>query len=283
MSFKDNLKEKLEGKLSEKELGLLPSGFQNVGEIIILNLKPELKKFKKIIGEKILELYPKVKTICNKKGEISGEFRIPQIEIIAGEKNSETIVLENNCRYKFDVKKLMFAKGNINERIRIAREVKMGEIIVDMFAGLGYFTIPIGKLSLAKKIYSIEKNPVAFKYLKENLKLNNITNCEIFNEDNKKIIPELAKKFKADRIVMGYLPPPKDFLEDAFKISKRGTIIHYESLIFDEQLKEEVKKELKFLDEEAEKSGFKLKLLKVNFVKGYKPRVGHYVLDVEVL
>jgi len=283
MGFKENLKEKLKDKLDEKELELLPAGFQNLGELIILNLKSEVKKHKKLIGEKVLELYPRVKTVCSNNGEIKGEFREPQIEVIAGERKTEVIVLENGCKYKFDVRKLMFAKGNINERVRIARDVKPGEVIVDMFSGLGYFTVPIGKLSMAKRIYSIEKNKNAVYYLKENLKLNNINNVEVFEGDNRKIIPELVKKgIVADRVVMGYLPPPKDFLEDAFKIVKKGSIIHYEDLLLDEKLKEEADKSFKMIAEVASKFGFRVKLMSVNFVKGYRPRVGHYVLDILV-
>jgi len=282
MGFKENLAEKLKEKLDNKELELLPAGFQNLGEIIILNLKSELTKHKKIIGEKVLELYPKVKAVYNKQGEISGEFREPELVFIAGDKKKkEAEVLENGIKYKFDVTKLMFAKGNLNERVRIAREVKPGEIIVDMFAGIGYFSLGIGKLSLAKKIYSIEKNPNAFKYLNENIKINHIGNIESFNDDNRKIIDSLVEKgIKADRIVMGYLPPPKDFLAYALKISKKGTIIHYEDLLIDEKLGEEEKRVMNFVKEEASRFGFKVKLIKLVRVKNYKPRVGHYVLDL---
>jgi len=301
MSFKENMQEKLKDKLGKEELEVLPSGFQNLGEIIILNLNKDILKAKKIIGEKVLELYPKVKAVYNKEGEISGEFREPKLKLIAGEKIKEVEVLENGIKYKFDVTKLMFAKGNINERVRIAKDVKPEEIVVDMFSGIGYFSLAIGKLSLAKKIYSIEKNPCAFRYLKENIKINNIKNIEAINGDNKKIISKLVKKgIKSDRIVMGYLPPPKEFLQDAFKISKKGTIIHYEDLLVDseksddsqtlshkrcaqdEKIKDEEKRVMDFVGEEAEKFGFKIKLLKLVRVKNYKPHVGHYVLDVEV-
>lgn len=285
MSFKENMQEKLKEKLSKEELEILPAGFQNLGEIIILNLNKELLSEKKIIGEKVLELYPKVKAVYNKEGDISGEFREPKLVFIAGDKKKkEAEVIENGIRYRFDVTKLMFAKGNINERVRIAGEVKPGEIIVDMFAGIGYFSLAIGKLSLAKKLYCIEKNPNAFKYLNENIRINHIGNAETFNEDNRKIIDKLEKEgIKANRIIMGYLPPPKEFLPWAFKISKKGTIIHYEDLLVDEKIKEEEKKVMDFVEGEASKIGMKVKLVKLVRVKNYKPHVGHYVVDIEVI
>lgn len=279
MSFKENLKEKLKDKLDENKLELLPSGFQAVGDIIILNLKPESIKDKKIIGEKILELYPRIKTVCNKTG-IKGKLRIPEIEIIAGKRNTAAIVNENGCKYKFDARKLMFAKGNINERARIAKEVKSGEIVVDMFAGIGYFSIPIGKFSLAKKIIAIELNPVSFDYLKENIKLNKINNIEAIKGDNKKIIKKI--KEKADRILMGYIPPPKKFLRTALLVAKKGTVIHYAALISEINFKKELEKTVDELKKEIIGEKFKIKLKKYNFVKNYKPKTGHYTLDLEV-
>lgn len=293
MTFKEQLQDKLKESLSEKELEILPKGFQIVGDIIILNIKQELLEFKTEIGKVVLELYPKIRIVCNKKGDISGTFREPQNEIIAfrGEQknktiiNTEVIVIENGCKYKFDVLKLMFAKGNINERVRIANLVKKGEIVVDMFAGLGYFSVPLGKISKAKKIYSIELNPNAFYYLNENIKLNKINNIEVIQGDNRKIIDSLVEqRVKADRVVMGYLPPPKDFLPAAFKISKKGTIIHYEDLlnIDKDKIQGEIERSMNYVASVAEKFGFKLKLVKANYVKDYRPHIGHYVLDVEV-
>lgn len=292
MAFKEQLQEKLTKELDKKELELLPSGFQVIGDIIIINLKTELLNKEKLIGKAVLELYPKIRLVCNKKGEITGVFREPQIQVIASRNNekntsTETIVLENGCRYKFDVRKVMFAKGNINERPRIAKLIKKDETVLDMFAGLGYFSVPMAKIGKPKKLYSIELNPNAFHYLVENIKLNKIENIvEPIHGDNKKVIEDLVRKgIKADRVVMGYLPPPKDFLESAFKISKKGTIIHYEDLlnIDKDKLDLEIDRSMADVSEAAEKFGFKVRLVKANYVKDYRPHIGHYVLDVEVI
>ncbi len=285
MTFKQKLREKLKSKLSREKLELLPSGFQQIGDICILNLKSELGQDKELIGKAVLELFPRFETICNKTGNIKGKFRKPQIEIIAGNNNTETIHLEAGNKFKFDVRKLMFAKGNINERQRLSNEVDKDEIIVDMFAGIGYFSIPIGNKSV-KKLYSIELNPEAVKYLKENKKINKLENMEIIEGDNREVIDKLVEKgVKADRIVMGYLPPPFEYLDWAFRISKKGTIIHFEDLISevsDEENKKDVERSFNQIKEYAYKNGKKIKLMKVNRVKNYKPKTGHYVLDLEV-
>jgi len=286
MAFKEQLAGKLKDKLNEEELKLLPTGFQFIGDIVILNLKPELAKHEKDIGEAALSLLPRFKTVCVRKGAITGKYREPQIEVVAGIPNTETIHTENNCKYKLDISKLMFAKGNVSERARLSKLVAPGEVIVDMFAGIGYFSVPLGRLSPAGKIYSIEWNPNAFHYLNENIKLNKIENVETFFGDNREIVPKLIERgIKADRIVMGLLPPPKDFIETALKISKKGTIIHYEDILHadEEKRKGEIEKTMGYLKEEAAKKGMKAELLHMQRVKGYAPKLDHYVLDIKII
>ncbi len=286
MSFKEHLKEKLKEKMDENYMELLPSGFQNIGEIIIINLNSKLKNYKKIIGEAILELFPRIKTICNKKGIIIGKYRKPQIEIIAGKKNTEAITQEYGCYYKFDVRKTMFAKGNINERVRIAKQVNQNEIILDMFAGIGYFTVPMAKLASPKIIYSIELNPVSFKYLNENIKLNKIQKkVQTIKGDCSKETLALVKKLGrfADRIVMGYLPPPKKFIKFAMRAIKKDGVMHYETIMYEDKLKQETEENLALIKKEAKKQNLDVQLLSVNYVKAYRPKVNHYVLDVKII
>jgi tRNA wybutosine-synthesizing protein 2 len=280
MAFKQILIENLKGRIDEDKLQYLPSGFQRIGDIIILNLNKEIVKYKKEIGKIVLDNF-KIRSVCIKEGGITGKFREPQISVIAGDKNTVVTHFENGCYYRFDIRKLMFAKGNLSERVRIAKQVGHDEIIVDMFAGLGYFSVPIGKIARPKKIYAIELNPVSFGFLKENIKLNKIeTIIEAINGDSKEEVLKLVEKgIKADRVLMGYLPPPKEFLPYAFKIIKRNGFLHYEDLIRTEHADEDIDKTMKMISGEAEKQGFKVKLLLAKRVKGYAPKIEHYVMD----
>ncbi len=281
MGFKDLLKAKLNGKINVN-LDNLPRGFQRIGDIIIINLDKSFNDFKNEIGNTILEIF-KVRSVCSKYGEIKGEYREPQIEVIAGSDNTLVNHVEHGIKYRFDVRKVMFAKGNLSERVRYPKMVKEGEIIVDMFAGLGYFSLPMAKLSKPKKIYSIEINSVSFNFLKENIKLNNISNIEAINGDNRKIIDELVEKgIKADRIIMGYLPPPKKFLPWAFKIIKRKGILHYEDILSVGKEKEESEEVMKMIENIAKDYNFKVKLLHLQDVKSYGPKRHHYVFDILV-
>lgn len=270
--FREELKERLRDRISEDKLRFLPSGFQRIGNIIIVNLKPELKQFRKEIGEIVLDCFRDVKTVCNRFDRVRDQTRSPSIEVIAGE-GTETIHTENGCFYKIDVAKLMFAKGNIRERGRPPLIVRPGETVIDMFCGLGYFTIPIAKLAKPRKIYAIDINPVAIDFLKENIKLNLVSCVETVLGDCRTVsLPE-----GADRVIMGYLPGTYRFLPAAFGFLKDSGVIHYHDTFGENELWE---KPMKILEEQAQKAGYWLdKISYKAVVKQFAPRVYHVVLD----
>ena len=150
MAFIDLIKLKLGDKLSKKEMEKFPKGFQKVGDKIIINLPFSLEEKFNLIGENILKIFPNIKSVFVKTGGITGEFRRPQIKWIAGEKNFVVENRENGVYFVYDISKIMFAKGNVSERARLPKLVKDGETIVDMFVGIGYFSVPIAKFSYPK-------------------------------------------------------------------------------------------------------------------------------------
>ncbi|MBM3708779.1 MAG: class I SAM-dependent methyltransferase family protein, partial [Actinobacteria bacterium] len=111
-SVKNLLMENLKDELAPEKLSLLPSTYQKIGDIVILDINPELIAIDDVIGKIILKNIPNTRTVCKRTGAISGVGRTPQIEVIAGDNNTETIHKENGCLYKFDVSKIMFSKGN---------------------------------------------------------------------------------------------------------------------------------------------------------------------------
>ncbi|MFX0067859.1 MAG: class I SAM-dependent methyltransferase family protein [Promethearchaeota archaeon] len=277
--FYDKLRTGLEGELNENLLELLPRGFQRIGDIIIVNIHKELLPFRQSIGSNLLSTVPKCRSVCVKIGGISGKHRTPNLEVVAGDKNTETIHREHDCLFKLDVKRIMFAKGNISERRRLADLVRDGEVIVDMFAGIGYFSIIISRHANPKAIHAIELNPISYKYLCENILLNKV---------NEKIHPILgdcsieAPKLAttADRILMGYLPSPRDYLPAAMNITKpNGTIIHYEGLMHKTDPPTVLLEEI---EDVALDFGKIAKLRNWKFVKTFAPNVYHAVLDVLV-
>jgi len=276
--IKELLSKELEHKLSKKELLLLPSSYQKIGDIVILNLKEELWKYDSLVGKIVVENIPNTKSVFRRTGFVETELRIPQIKFVSGVNSTVTIHKEHGIIYKLDVKNIMFSKGNLNERKRIVKQIKKGETIVDMFAGIGYFCLGIAKFSEAKKIYAIEINPGPHEYLLENIKLNKVVS---------KLVPMLGDSAVethklgkiADRVIMGLLPSCKGYLKDAMKVVKPNGVIHYHGIA----KKDEEKKLFEDVKRAARIGGRKVRLIKKTKVKSYAPKVYHWVLDCKIV
>ncbi len=263
-------------------LSKLPRGFQDLNQKAIIKLKPELEPYSKDIAEAIPKILPRIISVWLRKGQIEGKFRQPQGLIhLWGDVSTETIVNENNKKYKFDFTHIMFAKGNVHERALLPKKIKKGEIIIDMFAGIGYFSLGIAKTKLPEKIYSIEWNPESFKYLTENIHLNKVEHLiqPIFGDCKEEIIKLVDKGIKADRIIMGLLPAPVDAIEFALKaVKSKGSTIIYEGV--------ESKDSTQLYDEFnkiAMIEGYKIELLERRLVKAFKPHEYHVVIELFVI
>ena len=282
MGFKEKLKAKLEGMLTSEELELLPRGFQTLGKVIILKLHPNLIKHKEVIAHKSMDLLPAMESVYLNKGIIKGSFRTPEnIEYVAGKEDPIVIHKEHGVSYKFDFTKIMFSQGNLAERKHLATLVKEGEIIVDMFAGIGYFSLPIAKIAKPRKIYCIEINPLSSKFLSENIKLNHLEDkITPINGDCKKEVLRLAKKgVRADRVIMGVFPAPKEYIKEALALVKEdGTFYHYEGVVD----KDNYLSLYKEFEEIVKGNQLRSKLVDKRFVKSYGPNLYHVVLDIHV-
>ena len=279
MSFKEKLVDFIGEDLDEKELDLIPKGFQKVGDKIIINLPSELDEKFSIIGKGILGVFPNVKSVYAKAGGITGEFRRPQIKLIAGEDNPRVENFENGVWYVYDLTKIMFAKGNVSERGRLPKVVSPGEVIVDMFVGIGYFSIPIAKHVPDVKIYGIDKNPDSVYWLFRGKERNDLKNLEIILGDSKEEVQKLIDRgIVADRVLMGYLPPPEEFVGSALSILKEGGMVHYDALIRTDHVEEDLEKVRQLFCI----NGRKAEIVNPQRVKSYRPKVDHYVVDLRV-
>ncbi len=242
--------------------------WKKIGDILILD-----NKFTVQSDTQLKELSDKhnVKTIM-KVDHIYGTKREPVIKLLYGN-DTETINKENECLFKLDLKKVMWSKGNNNERIRIAKLVEDNETVIDMFAGIGYFSIPIGVHSNAKQIYSIEINPNSFHYLKENIKLNKISNITPLLGDCINITPD----YKADRIIMGYVKTTHHYLKVAIDSLNKGGVIHYHETVPEKLMDIRPINRIKELAGDRQGEFFKL-----NKVKKYSPGVFHVVCDARI-
>lgn len=242
--------------------------WKKIGNILILDNKFTVQSDKQL---KELSDKHKVKTVM-KVDHIHGTKREPVIKLLYGE-DTETINKENGCLFKLDLKKVMWSKGNNNERIRIAKLVEDNETVIDMFAGIGYFSIPIGVYSNAKQVYSIEINPNSFHYLKENIKLNKINNIIPLLGDCMDITPE----YSADRIIMGYVKTTHHYLKTAIDSLNKGGVIHYHETVPEKLMNTRPINRIK--EVAGDRS---VEFLKLNKVKKYSPGVFHVVCDARI-
>lgn len=221
-----NLKQALKNKLTKKQLELVPTSFDIVGDLAIFSDFPvSLEKKEKTIGESLLNLHNNLKVVLKKTKKYSGKFRTPKLKIIAGEKRKETELRENNVRLKLNPEKTYFSIRLATERKRITEQIKDNESILVMFSGIGPYPLVIAKNKKPKEIYSIEINPEAVKYQKENILLNKITNIRLYKGDVKTIVPKLKRKF--DRILMPLPRGAENYLQTALIAAKKNSIIHF--------------------------------------------------------
>jgi tRNA (guanine37-N1)-methyltransferase len=220
------LSELLQNKLTKKELENLPSAYDVVGEIAILDIKSELKAKEKVIAQALLKLHKNLKTVVKKSGIHSGEFRLQKHVHLAGKRNKKTIHKENGVKLKLNIDDVYFSVRSGTERARIAAQVKKGEKVLVMFSGCAPFPLVIAKNSKPEIVVGIEKNKLGHKYALENLDLNKkVKNIELILGDVKKIIPKLTEKF--DRICMPLPKNAEDFLDSALVAAKKGATIHF--------------------------------------------------------
>lgn len=257
--------------LPENVLSELPMRWEYVGDIAIIRLCESALPYKKRIGE-VYANELDMDTICADCGGVTGELRQPNMEILYGTK-TESIRLENGILYDFDVTKVMFASGNVDERERMKKLDCSGETIIDMFAGIGYFTLPLAKFANPKKVIACEKNPDSFEFLLKNIKLNEVENIvEPVLGDNR----DLQFDGKADRILMGYVQTTSEFIPKALSMIKKGGVIHYHDTFYINEYEEKI-------NEAFSKHCDNYKVEHIREVKSFAPSVSHYVADVRIL
>jgi len=272
------LKKALESILSTNENEELISAFDQIGDIIIVRIPEALLSKKKIIGETLLNEVKIAKSVFYQASAVEGDFRTRNLEILAGEDNTETEYKEFGCRFLVDVENAFFSPRLSTERERIANLIQDGEIMTNMFAGIGMFSIMAAKKKKCT-VYSIDINPIASKLCEKNIEMNKLAGEVIsINGDASKIIEEQLTD-KSDRTLM-LLPERSDeFLDAAINTTKDGGIIHYYSHIHADKKSEAGKlSEKHYLQVTPVKS----EILFSKIVRAVGPRYYQTVVDVKI-
>jgi tRNA (guanine37-N1)-methyltransferase len=261
-----------EGLEYETPLEQAPGAYELIGDIAIIDQHEE----NVIDIAKVLLQHKNIKTVFQATSAVSGEYRTRGLLFIAGKNKNETIYRENGCRYLLDVSNVYFTPRLSTERMRIAGQVTDGEKVVDMFAGIGPFSILIAKRFPLSHVIAIDKNPVAIKYLRENAKINKLINIEIKEGDARE---EVVGIRDADHVIMNLPHSTMEFIDAALGIIKNGGVIHFYAISHEDDLFEGIFKEI---EEHARRAGFQVTSLDKRIVRPYAPYQYNVCIDFRV-
>jgi len=222
------LRDKLSGCLSSDELCRVYNSFDVVGDIAIIKIPSSNVANEEAIAKQVMASQKNIKTVLTPATRITGDYRVRALRLLAGENKTSTTHKESGCAFKVDVEKCYFSPRLSHEHTRIASLVKSGETVVNMFAGIGCFSIIIAKTQSKTKVYSIDVNPAAFGCMEENVKINQINDCVFPMLGDAKDIIQTRLQGTADRVLMPLPEKALEYLPYALMaLKKTGGWIHY--------------------------------------------------------
>jgi len=250
-----------------------PSSWAVIGSVVLVDVGDAPRPAD--VGDALLQLHGGADTVLA-RGPITGDHREPAVEVLAGTGDTETVHREHGTAYALDLSQVMFSPGNKAERARMGETVAEDERVLDMFAGIGYFTLPMARAGA--HVTAVERNPDSFRYLIENVHLNDVDErVHPYRADCRDVAPELADD-PVDRVVMGYYEA-HEYLDAALDALRSGGTIHLheatpEALGFDRPIER--------LETAAADAGRAVDVLDTHRVKGYSEGVAHVVVDARI-
>ncbi|MBV0924256.1 class I SAM-dependent methyltransferase family protein [Halomicroarcula limicola] len=266
---------------TDDELDAAPSSWAVVGSVVLVKLGDSPRPEE--VGEALLALHGEADTVLA-RGGIDGAHREPDVTFLAGEGDTETIHTEHGTKYALDLAEVMFSPGNEAERVRMGKTVEEGETVLDMFAGIGYFTLPMARAGAS--VTAIERNPTAFRYLVENAMLNDVSErVTPYRADCRDVIREglssgegLGGDGRVDRVMMGYYEA-HEYLDSALSALSPGGVVHVHEATPDDLVFERPIGRLEAAAADADRS---VEILDTRRVKGYSEGVAHVVVDARI-
>ncbi len=273
--------EALSGLLSPEEVEKVTKSFDIIGHVAVIEIPEGLRDKEKLIAEAIMRVHPNVRTVAVEEGPHEGPFRVQPVRVVAGEPNLVTTYREHGVRMMLEVGKVYFSVRHSFERKRIAEQVRPGEVVAALFAGVGPYPLVIAKKQpRVKKIYAVELNPEAWKWMVKNVELNRFQEKIIpVLGDVRDVVPRMFPKM-ADRVIMPLPKTADTFLDVAMEaLREEGGIIHlYTFGPAEDPFKEGEEK----IREVVEEHGYCVRFLEERRVANYAPYIWKVVIDAYV-
>jgi len=276
------LKEALEEKLEMVELDNLCSSFDIIGSIAIIKIPETLSAKKKLIADVLIEEIKSIKTVFCQVSGVEGDYRLRKLELLSGENNAITVYKEHGCAFKVDVINTYFSPRLSTERLRISKLIGPNEVIVNMFGGVGTFSIIISHNNKSSIIYSIDSNPKAHDLCKENIEINKLTSNVYPILGDAKV--EISNKLRsiATRVLMPLPEKARDFVDAAIiTLADNKGIVHYFSHVGADNKKIAIRNGIKDTSKSFGKYNHKIRNIRV--VREVGPRFYQVVSDVEII
>jgi tRNA (guanine37-N1)-methyltransferase len=265
---------------AEESVGVY-NAFDIIGDIAIIKLPTPSTAKAEIVAEAIMKRHRNVKTVFAQTSAVTGDFRLRSLRHMAGENRTATVHRESSCCFAVDVESCYFSPRLLHERMRIARMVQSDEVVVNMFAGVGCFSIIIAKHSQAAKVFSIDVNPVAVEFMKENIRRNRVYGKVVPLLGDAKAIIETRLQRCADRVLMPLPERAFAYLPSAVSALKTsGGWIHvyaFEHALKTESAAEKVRQKM---TETLGASGANFEVPHVHIVRSTGPNWFQLVADV---
>lgn len=275
------LKEVLQERLDRTELEKLSSSFDIIGTIAIIKIPESLTSKRKLIADALIEEIRPVKSVFCQVSAIEGDYRLRKLELISGENSPITVYKEHGCTFKVDVINTYFSPRLSTERLRIAKLTEPNEVIVNMFGGVGTFSIIISRYNKSAKVYSIDSNPIAVDMCRQNIEINKLTGnvFPVLGDAEQEIHKGL--KGIAKRVLMPLPEKAKDFVDAAVSSLENGSgTIHYFCHVGADNKKNAIQNGI--MDTSESFSKFDHTIRNVRVVREVGPRFYQIVSDVMV-
>lgn len=189
-------------RLLGDENGVMVS-FETVGHIAHLNLPTERLWAKDIIAKILLDKHKHIRTVVNKTKGVDNQFRTMDLELLGGEDNLVTVQHENGYSFKIDFRNVYWNSRLIQERERLSDSFIRGDIVVDMFAGVGPFAVYAGAKGCL--VFANDLNPIGTAYIDINASLNKLSNLiHSYNMDAREFARHVAGLGIMDKAVTKY-------------------------------------------------------------------------------
>jgi tRNA (guanine37-N1)-methyltransferase len=252
-------------------LAQAPRAFDQVGDIIVVKIPPELADRTGELGEALRDFHD-ARAVFHDNG-VKDPYRVRDLVLIAGEGEALTQVGENGVRLWVDLSKAYFSPRLASERARVAGLVQPGETVADLFGGVAPFGVQAAKRGAT--VDSVDINPEAVALAKLNVADNGlIGHVRLWLGDAREVVKELQP---ADRVVMNLPHGAKHFLDVAARVAKPTAMVHYHEILAPAQAPMRALKVL----EEMGLCGWTGRLAGHRVVRNYSPQEAHIVFDLQ--